>query len=86
MLLQGVSRHWTNENLAKFQALFKIYSDIQFIFIKGLGLGQIFLVSSLVRHPVQGVFFYWSPLKFLRMELVPTQNVIKFVKELQYNT
>ena len=45
---------------------------------------------------IQGVFFDWSPLKCLSMELAlppqfqtgppPTQNVIKFVKELQYNT
>ena len=45
---------------------------------------------------IQGVFFYWSPQKSLSMELAlppqfqtgppPTQNVIKFVKELQYNT
>ena len=45
---------------------------------------------------LQGGFFDWSPLKCLSMELVlapqfqtgppPTQNVIKFVKELQYNT
>ena len=43
-----------------------------------------------------GWFFDWSPLKCLSMELVlapqfrtgppPTHNVIKFVKELQYNT
>ena len=55
--------------------------------------------SSHHGHPqgqVQGVFFDWSPLKCLSMELAlppqfqtgppPTQNVIKFVKELQYNT
>ena len=45
---------------------------------------------------LQGGFFDWSPLKCLSMELVlppqfqtglpPTQNVIKFVKKLQYNT
>ena len=33
------------------QALRK-YSGVQFMFIKGLGLGQIFQVSSVVRHPV----------------------------------
>jgi len=48
--IQGVSRHWTHENLAKSQSLIK--SGVQFMFIKGLGLSQIFQVSSVARHPV----------------------------------